>query len=204
MAMRLRRMTELTERRRDVRGEQVEVRAGLILLEGTKAKPLPPAPCVCVDRRRDDGTAGHLFTELEREGENVCEKRRSDASTGAAAINRKVPDQQCRDRVWRMPHEPSRRGRSIYPCHCDARVRDNLVRLIRDHPGGRGVPPPVLAGVATQPAIQRGVATSKRGSAVKPRIERRRPPQLWPPRPPRLSQARRSRVGAVERSRAAR
>ena len=69
-------------------------------------------------------------------------------------------------------------GRAVDASHRDARVSDDDVVGVGDHPGRRGVPTAVLAGVAAEPFVEDGLAAVELFAVVSTRVERRRTLQL--------------------------
>ena len=73
---------------------------------------------------------------------------------GVAAVDGEPAEQQGWNGVGRAFRERFGRGRSVDAGHRDARVCDDDVVGVGDHPGGGGVASAVLAGVAAQPFVE--------------------------------------------------
>ena len=74
----------------------------------------------------------------------VHDQRSADAKTRDGTVNGESPDQQCRDRVWRLLGDGIGRARTIDPGHRKAGVSHDDRFDVRDHPRRRRVSPTVL------------------------------------------------------------
>ncbi|MGC9221958.1 MAG: hypothetical protein ACP5H2_11515, partial [Solirubrobacteraceae bacterium] len=103
----------------------------------------------------------------------VASERGPDTQACVSVVDRESAEQKRRDWIRRALAEGFGRCGAVYTGHRDARVCDDDVARVGDHPGGRGVAAAVLAGVSAEPFVEYRLAAVEPFAIVDARIERR-------------------------------
>lgn len=163
----------------DFGGQEVEVELlGLIRIEWMKAESLPPAPSDFAHGGHDDGSACGFLVELCGCREDVESERGPDPNAGVALIDGQPAEEKRGNRVRRGLCQDFGRGRPVDSGHGDARVCHHYFGGVGDDPRRGRVASPVLASVAAQPFVKRGLAAVELVAVVSARIEQRRTANL--------------------------
>ena len=150
----------------------------LVRVEGMKAEAFPPSASLSSKGGHDDCPACCLFVELDRREKHVDGERRPDPDFRPATVDGESAEQQRGDGIGCAFSERVWRYGAVDAGHRDARIPDDNVVGVGDHPGRGGIAPPVLACVAAQPLVEHLFAAVEPFAVMSPRVEQRRPAQL--------------------------
>ena len=145
-----------------------------------KTEAFPPTASLSGDRANDDRAACRFLVELDRRGKHVDGEHRADPrGSRSDGRQREAAEQQRRDGIGRAwdSDDYGAAERSM-PVIATLAYPTTRSLDVGDHPGRGGIAPPVLAGVAAQPLVERGLAAIKSLAVMSPRVEQRRAAQL--------------------------